>query len=201
MVVWPVHWHCSFKRCLKEIFRIKCPGFGRGLLLRLDLPQRTFIHQDSTFIQPLEWWETSKNWQRWAGKLLLKEIELLCTLHLFLIDGFVFAKEIETVVGEELCRLFPIDENVDIVTILRHMKRTKARSAVRLPRADPRNALHPRDLPLGGPVGSHRPIPYTHHSRRPDRSSSRRSPHHESLRLGLSHWNPKEPLRWKMSKN
>ncbi|GBN17772.1 YTH domain-containing protein 1 [Araneus ventricosus] len=38
-------------------------------------------------------------------------------------------QEIEPKVGEELCRLFPVDENIDLISILRNMKRSKPRSS------------------------------------------------------------------------
>ncbi|XP_054712312.1 YTH domain-containing protein 1-like isoform X2 [Uloborus diversus] len=37
-------------------------------------------------------------------------------------------QEIEPKVGEELCRLFPVDENIDLISALRNMKRSKTRS-------------------------------------------------------------------------
>ncbi|XP_055946862.1 YTH domain-containing protein 1-like isoform X2 [Argiope bruennichi] len=38
-------------------------------------------------------------------------------------------QEIEPKVGEELCRLFPVDENIDLISILRNMKRSKPKSS------------------------------------------------------------------------
>lgn len=38
-------------------------------------------------------------------------------------------QEIEPKVGEELCRLFPVDENIDLISILRNIKKSKSRSS------------------------------------------------------------------------
>lgn len=66
-------------------------------------------------------------------------------------------QEIEPKVGEELCRLFPVDENIDLISILRNIKKSKSR----------RSSREDRDR---------------HERRRGGHSSSRRSPP-DSLRL------------------
>ncbi|KAF8796227.1 YTH domain-containing protein 1 [Argiope bruennichi] len=71
-------------------------------------------------------------------------------------------QEIEPKVGEELCRLFPVDENIDLISILRNMKRSKPKSS-RSSRED-----HDR-----------------HNRRRSSHPSSRRSPP-DTMRLALS---------------
>ncbi|GFU41726.1 YTH domain-containing protein 1 [Nephila pilipes] len=68
-------------------------------------------------------------------------------------------QEIEPKVGEELCRLFPVDENIDLISILRNMKRSKPRSS--------RTSREDRDR---------------HNRRRSTHPSSRRSPTDASRR-------------------
>ncbi|XP_035222417.1 YTH domain-containing protein 1-like isoform X1 [Stegodyphus dumicola] len=54
-------------------------------------------------------------------------------------------QEIEPKVGEELCRLFPVDENIDLISVLRNMKRSKprtSRSREERERQDRRRAVH-----------------------------------------------------------
>lgn len=62
-------------------------------------------------------------------------------------------QEIEPKVGEELCRLFPVDENIDLISILRNLKKGRTRSS--------RSSREDRDR---------------HDRRRGGHSSSRRSP-------------------------
>lgn len=55
--------------------------------------------------------------------------------------------------GEELCRLFPVDENIDLISILRNMKRNKPRSSVATAREDRDHRPHHRSRPAGnGPA-------------------------------------------------
>lgn len=75
-----------------------------------------------------------------------------------LIANFLIFQEIEPKVGEELCRLFPVDENIDLISILRSIKKSKSRSS---------RSREDRDR---------------HERRRGGHSSSRRSPP-DSLRL------------------
>ena len=72
---------------------------------------------------------------------------------------FKILQEIEPKVGEELCRLFPVDENIDLISILRSIKKSKSRSS--------RSSREDRDR---------------HERRRGGHSSSRRSPP-DSMRL------------------
>ncbi|GIY27624.1 YTH domain-containing protein 1 [Caerostris extrusa] len=62
-------------------------------------------------------------------------------------------QEIEPKVGEELCRLFPVDENMDLISVLRKIKRNKSKSS--------RSSREDRDH---------------HNRRRSSHPSSRRSP-------------------------
>lgn len=63
--------------------------------------------------------------------------------------------------GEELCRLFPVDENIDLISILRNMKRSKTRSSAAPTREDRDHRTH----------------------RRPGHASVRRSSPTDSMRL------------------
>ncbi|GFR04115.1 YTH domain-containing protein 1 [Trichonephila clavata] len=80
-------------------------------------------------------------------------------------------QEIEPKVGEELCRLFPVDENIDLISILRNMKRSKPRS--------PRTSREDRDR----------------HNRRRSNPSSRRSPPERRRRRRPENFDAPRPKR------
>ncbi|XP_015920497.1 YTH domain-containing protein 1 isoform X2 [Parasteatoda tepidariorum] len=79
-------------------------------------------------------------------------------------------QEIEPKVAEELCRLFPVDENIDLISILRNMKRNKTRSS--RPSRDDRER---HDRRRGAHVASRRspPDPMRRRRRRPDAFEAR----------------------------
>ncbi|XP_023232201.1 YTH domain-containing protein 1-like [Centruroides sculpturatus] len=81
-------------------------------------------------------------------------------------------QEVEPKVGEELCRLFPVDENIDLVSILHRIKRNKVRHSSRTTR-DIRHRERHRE---------HR----EHSSRRSPHDSLRRRRRHESYDIRSS---------------
>lgn len=81
-------------------------------------------------------------------------------------------QEIEPKVGEELCRLFPVDENIDLISILRNMKRNKPRSS--------RTSREDRDR---------------HNRRRSSHPSSRRSPSERRRRRRPENFDMPRPKR------
>lgn len=81
-------------------------------------------------------------------------------------------QEVEPKVGEELCRLFPVDENIDLVSILHRIKRNKIRHSSRTAR-DIRHRDRHRE---------HR----EHSSRRSPHDSLRRRRRHESYDIRSS---------------
>ncbi|KAG8176582.1 hypothetical protein JTE90_024244 [Oedothorax gibbosus] len=78
-------------------------------------------------------------------------------------------QEIEPKVGEELCRLFPVDENIDLISILRNMKRNKTRSSAPSTREDRDHRSH-REHRRPGNVAARRssPDPMRRRRRRPE---------------------------------
>ena len=74
--------------------------------------------------------------------------------HVFIL---LLQQEVETRCGEALCRLFPQDEHIDVVEILRDARRRRREMATKRNREPLRLGLQPNGLKLGQSIT--RPTP------------------------------------------
>lgn len=88
-------------------------------------------------------------------------------------------QEIEPKVGEELCRLFPVDENIDLLSILNNVKRSRPRSSRPRDTRDRRDRRRDQPHPRRSPTDSMRRRRRRSDTFETSRSKPRRQDYHE----------------------